>query len=154
MQPRPAYCVTFLLCKYFQHEQCAQSFPMGENGKERCLGGVTRVWTWAAWCRNKGDRTRCTVETAKQSSERLKAEGEGLCQACCSNWQWKTSRLTAKKYPWVWRMVNGTSEERGTTATVDVRQTGSWKPRRKRKKITGHEHHQPVRMVGSWNPRT
>ena len=31
---------------------------------------------WAAWCRNKGDRTRCAVETAKQSSERLRKRRE------------------------------------------------------------------------------
>ena len=61
-----------------------------------------------------------------------KAEGEGSCQARWSNCWWKTSYLTAEKYPW-------------------MRKNGSWNPWGERRKITADEH-QPARKVHSWNP--
>ena len=33
----------FALQNTFQHEQCAPSFPVGEDGEERRLGEVTRA---------------------------------------------------------------------------------------------------------------
>ena len=71
----------------------------------------------------------CCRDSGTKEWKIEKVEGEGACQVNC---YWKTSYLTAEKYPW-------------------TRKNSSWNPRGERKKITADEH-QPAWKLGSGNP--
>ena len=117
--------------------------------------------------RNKRQRSTCCRDSGTKERKIEKAEGEGSCQAYCLNCSWKTSYLTAEKYPWTPK--NGPQWDYSGWAPTSTKswqlkllrwekadenqpawKVGSWNPRGERK-ITADEN-QPAWKVGSWNP--